>query len=220
VLEGARPVLEIPVVGLTETLIDVPAFMELGALNRAMGDPPQFQFANLLTDPGQDAALFAALKEIPGVASVMVKQAALDTFNETLAETILVFNTFFVGFTCALAMGVVYNSARVALSERGRELATLRVLGFTRWEISYILLGEAALVFLAALPTGCLAGVGLIWVMSQAFETELYRVPVVLNPATFAVAIAIILAASVLAAGLVRRRLDRLDLIAVLKTRE
>ena len=99
-------------------------------------------------------------------------------------------------------------------------VATLRVLGFTRWEISYILLGEAALLVLMALPLGCLAGAGLVWTMSSGFETELYRVPPVLFAATFAKAVLVILAASGLAAALVRRRLDRLDLIAVLKTRE
>ena len=137
-----------------------------------------------------------------------------------MGDTILIFTSFFVGFTCVLAVGVVYNISRIALSERGRELATLRVLGFTRWEISYILLGEAMLLALAALPLGCLAGIGLIWSMAQAFQTELYRVPVVLVPSSFGVAVLVVLAACMAAAALVRRRLDRLDLIAVLKTRE
>jgi len=220
ILEGRRPQLELPVAALHETLIGMTAFMDLAALNRTLGDPPVFGHASLLTDPVHSAALYGKLKEMPGVSSVMVKKSAIDIFYDTLGDTILIFISFFVVFSCALAIGVIYNAARVALSERGRELATLRVLGFTRWEISYILLGEAALLVLAALPLGCVVGVGLILIMARGFETELYRLPVVLHAATFAGAVLVVLAASAVAAALVRRRLDRLDLVAVLKTRE
>ena len=115
---------------------------------------------------------------------------------------------------------MVYNSTRIALSERGRELATLRVLGFHRGEISYILLGEAALLILVGLPLGCLVGYGLGWTMTSARNTELYRIPLVLNAATNASAVIVTLGATALSAAVVRRRLDHLDLIAVLKTRE
>jgi putative ABC transport system permease protein len=150
----------------------------------------------------------------------MVKRSAIATFYRTLGEFLLTFISFFVVFACALAIGVIYNATRVALSERGRDLATLRVLGFTRWEISYILLGEATLLMLVALPFGCLAGLGLVWVMAQSFETELFRLPFVIHPSTYGKAVLIALAAGAVSAALVRRRLDRLDLIAVLKTRE
>jgi putative ABC transport system permease protein len=125
-----------------------------------------------------------------------------------------------VFFACTLAFGVTYNAARIGLSERGRELATLRVLGFTRAEISYILLGEIGLLTVVALPVGCVLGYGLAAVMLSAFKTELYRIPMALQLETFGVAVLIILAATVFSAFLVRRRLDHLDLIAVLKTRE
>jgi len=220
VLEGARPKLTIPVVGLHQAHIGMPAYMDLAVLNRELGDPPAFVQANLLIDQRHAAKLFAALKELPGISTVMVKQGAVATFYKTLGETILIFISFFVAFACALAIGVIYNATRVALSERGRELATLRVLGFTRWEISYILLGEAALLMLVALPFGCLAGVGLVWIMAQSFETELFRLPFVIHPSTYGNAVLIVVAASAVSAALVRRRLDRLDLIAVLKTRE
>lgn len=220
VLEGARPRLVVPVAGLHQTHIGMPAYMDLAVLNRELGDPPAFSHANLLIDQHHEAKLFAALKELPGISTVMVKKSAMATFYATLGEFILTFISFFVVFACTLAIGVIYNAARVALSERGRELATLRVLGFTRWEISYILLGEAALLMLVALPVGCLAGLGLVWVMAQSFETELFRLPFVLHPSTYGKAVLIVLAAGAVSAALVRRRLDRLDLIAVLKTRE
>ena len=137
-----------------------------------------------------------------------------------MGETIYIFVSFFTVFACTLAFGVVYNSVRIALSERARELATLRVLGFTRLEIAYLLLGEIGVVTLFSLPLGVGAGILLAWYLSLKFATELFRVPLVIEEATLGLAAAIILATTLACALLVRRRLDRLDLIAVLKTRE
>jgi putative ABC transport system permease protein len=123
-------------------------------------------------------------------------------------------------FAGALGCGVAYNSARIALSERGRELATLRVLGFTRGEISYILLAEVALLIVAALPVGCLIGRGLTMLIAYLLDTELFRIPVVIQPSTYGWAVVLTLAATAASAEIVRRRIDKLDLIRVLKTRE
>lgn len=220
ILQGAQPVLPLEVVGVFRTNIGTPAYVDLEKLSRALGEPGQFDQANLLVDKSQSTALYAALKASPAVSAVSVKQHAIDTFYDTLSESLLVFVGFFVTFSSALAIGVTYNAARIALSERGRELATLRVLGFTRGEIAYILLGETAILTFIALPLGCLAGVGLIWLLDRSFETELYRVPFILPPKAFALSVLITMAAAVAAALLVRRRLNSLDLIAVLKTRE
>ena len=175
---------------------------------------------HLLTDAAAQPALFARLKELPEVSAVTLRRAAVDTFYDTMGDTLLIFVGFFVVFASTLAFGVAYNSVRIALSERGRELATLRVLGFSRAEISYILLGEVALLIFGALPLGCLAGYGLALLLASSFQTELFRVPLFIMPATFGKAMLIALAATAVSAAIVRRRLDRLDLIAVLKTRE
>ena len=220
VLEGRRPVLEVPVTATFETYIGSPAYMEIGALNRLMRERPSVSAVHLRIDQSDREALFQALKSLPRVASVTVKQAAVQTFNETMARTITIFVSFFIVFACALAFGVTYNAARISLSERGRELATLRVLGFTKTEISYILLGEVALLTFVALPLGCAFGYALALLMVGAFETELYRVPLVILPSTYGWAIVIGVVATAVSALLVRRRVDRLDLIAVLKTRE
>ncbi|MCZ8130428.1 MAG: FtsX-like permease family protein [Steroidobacteraceae bacterium] len=220
VLEGRRPVAEVPVVATFETYIGSPAYMDLRALARLMRERPSVTAVHLRVDAAHRGPLFRALKALPSVSSVTVREAAVRTFRDTMAETITIFVSFFVVFACALAFGVTYNAARVALSERGRELATLRVLGFTRAEISYLLLGELALLAFVALPLGCAAGFGLASLIVQAFETELYRVPLVVLPETYGLAMAIGLVATAVSALLVRRRLDRLDLIAVLKTRE
>ena len=133
----------------------------------------------------------------------------------------LLFFTFIAGVLGAVInFGVVYNSARIALSERGRELASLRVLGFTRGEVSSILLGELGLLVAVSIPLGFAAGWGLCWIMAIGFESDLFRVPVTLLPATYAFAAVTMAASTVLSALMVRRRINRLDLIGVLKTRE
>jgi putative ABC transport system permease protein len=220
VLEGRRPVRRVPVVALFETYIGTPAYMNAQALHRMMRERPVTNIIHLRADARQYDALYRELKSTPAVTAVLLRRAAVQIFEETMAETLWISITFFVGFACAIAFGVVYNSARIALSERARELATLRVIGFSRWEISYILLGEVAVVTLVALPLGCFLGFALTRSIISDFETELFRVPFMIEAATYGTSVAIGIVATVASAAVVRRRLDRLDLIAVLKTRE
>ncbi|WP_041375861.1 ABC transporter permease [Polymorphum gilvum] len=220
VLEGRRPVLEVPVVRIFDTYLGYPAYIRLEALNRMMGERPAVNTVHLLFDDARRAELFARLKDTPGVAFVNLREAAVATFHETMAETLLIFTGLFSGFAAALAIGVVYNAARIALSERAREFATLRVIGFTRFEISYILLGQSLLLALLAMPIGCVIGYLLATYLAAAFDTELFRIPAVVEPSTYGYAVLVTLAAAAGAALMVRRRLDHLDLIAVLKTRE
>jgi putative ABC transport system permease protein len=220
VLEGRRPVFQVPVAATFETYIGSPAYMDIRALNRLMHERESVNSVHLRLDHERQGDFFRELKEVPKISSMTLKEAAVTTFHETLARTLLIFISFFVVFACTLAFGVTYNAARIALSERGRELATLRVLGFTRAEISYILLGEVALLTAAALPLGCGAGYLLSRLILTAFKTELYRIPMAIKPDTYGISVLIALGATVVSAFMVRRRLDSLDLIAVLKTRE
>lgn len=219
-LEGRRPKVRVPVVGVFNTYIGMPAFMDLNALNRLLKESPRLEYANLLIDESKKQQLFAHLKELPTVSAVMLRQTAFDKFNETLAQNILFFITIFSALAAALAFGVTYNSTRIALSERGRELATLRVLGFTRGEISYILLGEVSLLILLGLPAGCFIGWLLSWLITSSFDTELFRIPLIIEASTYGAAMLVALVSAAVSAALVRRRVDRLDLIRVLKTRE
>ena len=217
---GRRPTVQIPVAQVFETLIAMPAYMDLTALNRLLAERPSLEYVNLLVDRAAEPALFRELKSLPNIGAIMLKQSAIDSFYATIGEQMLIFIGIFTLFAGALGFGVAYNSTRIALSERGRELATLRVLGFTRGEISYILLAEVALLIVAALPLGCLAGRSLTLLIARLLDTELFRVPVVIEPSTYGWAVLLTLAATAASAALVRRRIDRLDLIRVLKTRE
>lgn len=220
VLEGRRPQVSLPVVRIFDTYIGKPAYMEMTALNRLMKDGRVVSGLHLAVDPAARAALLAELKEVPNVAAVLFRRTAIDRFYETMGTTMYIFVGFFIAFATTLSVGVTYNSIRIALSEGERELATLRVLGFSRWEVSYILLGEIGIVTWLAIPLGCLAGFALTWYLASAFATELFRVPLVIMDATYGKAALIALATTAVCAAFVRRRLDRLDLVAVLKTME
>src|SRR5690606_4608337 len=149
------------VAGIFETYIGSPAYIEIGALVRMLDERPSVTSVHLRVDALALPDLLRELKRLPRLSAITLKAAAIRTFDDTMAQTIMIFVSFFIVFSCALAFGVTYNAARIALSERGRELATLRVLGFTRAEISYLLLGEIALLALLALPLGCFVGWGL-----------------------------------------------------------
>lgn len=220
VLEGRRPVRELPISAVFETYLGTPAYMNIEALSRMMGERPALTAAHLAVDSAHTETLYASLKENPAVAAVNVREAAVQKFHETMAESMLQLIGVIAGFAGMLAFGVAYNATRVSLSERAHELATLRVLGVSRREISYILLGEMALLVFVGLPLGCVVGYGISWLMMTQFETELYRIPFVIEDSTFGWAMLICIAATVASALIVRRRLDKLDLISVLKTRE
>ena len=220
ILEGARPILEVPVAGLVEEYMGTAVYMELGALHRLLREGGTLSGGVLKVDPAIADKLYAVLKAIPAVAGVNLKRAAIESFEKTIAEMVGLMITFNVIFSSIIAFGVVYNSARISLSERSRELATLRVVGFTRAEISFILLGELAVVTLLAVPLGFLIGYGLAALVCEAFSSELYRFPLVIASRTYFFSAVTVIAAAVISSLAVRRRLDRLDLIAVLKTRE
>lgn len=220
VLEGRRPVVSVRIAKTFENYLGTLAYMRIDALNRLLLEGPTVSGAYILSDANAAAALHRQLKDLPQVAGVTLRDTAVKAFRDTIGDTMNFIVGFYVLFAGLLTFGVVYNSARISLSERGRELASLRVLGFTRFEISYILLGELAALTCIALPLGCGLGYGLCWIMSTAFETELYRIPLHVDRATFGYAAGIVLIAVVISGLVVRQRIDALDLIAVLKTRE
>jgi len=220
VLEGRRQVLQVPVLGLTKQYLGVSAYMRQDTLNTLMREGDVVSGAYLSHDPGVETALYARLHARPRVLGIVAHAAAIRSFYDTLGEFVLFFNMVATLLAATIAFGVVYNSARIALSERGRELASLRVLGFTHGEIAYILLGELALLTLAAIPLGFLVGAGLCGILVVVFESDLYRLPLVLEPYNFALGATVVTLSALISGLLVWRQLGRLDLVGVLKTRE
>ena len=174
----------------------------------------------LAVDTAGEGALLKRLKDLPIVTGISSRRAAVDMFRDTIQEMISVYVGFYIIFALMLGFGVSYNNARITLSENGRDLATLRVLGLTRGEIAYICLAETALLAVVAIPVGYALGYALATLMASAFSNELFRVPIVVTPAVFGKATFVAFAATLLSLLIVRARLDRLDLIGVLKTRE
>jgi putative ABC transport system permease protein len=219
-LEGSRTEFSVPVAALISQYIGVSAYMDLPALNRIMREGNAISGVYLAVDSRYLPAIFDKLKKTPRIAGTEIREKAITNFYETMGETVLIFtfiNTLLAGI---IAFGVVYNSARIALSERSRELASLRVLGFTKGEISYILLGELSLLTLAAIPMGFLIGKVMCAYIAESLKTDLFRIPLVLESKTYAFAAAVVLISACVSGLLVRRRLERLDLIAVLKSKE
>lgn len=218
--EGSRRTRTVPVAAIARQFVGVGAYMDLRAMHRLVGDGPAISGAFLLVDAAREDALMDALQERPRVASIVSQERAVEAFNETAAESMLVFTYVLSLFAGVIAFGVIYNSMRITLSERDRELASLRVLGFTRGEIAYILLGELAILTLLSIPLGfvlgALASVGVV----EGIQTDMYQIPLVLGRDTFALAAVIVLASAMASALIVRRKLNQLDLVGVLKTRE
>jgi putative ABC transport system permease protein len=220
VLEGLRFVRQIPVVLLVDDSVGLQAYMRIDALRRMLHEGDVITGAAVTLDPAAIGRFYAAVKTLPAIAGVALTAVTLQNFRDTMAENMYLQIFLNVMFAGIIAFGVVYNSARVSLSERERELASLRVLGFTRAEISLILLGELAVLTVLALPVGAAIGYVLGQVIMTAFNNEVYRLSFVTSPATIAWSFLIVIAAAAVSGLLVRRRLDRLDLVAVLKTRE
>ncbi|MGH7575538.1 MAG: ABC transporter permease [Longimicrobiales bacterium] len=220
VLEGEQPVREVRIVGLVDDVLGLSAYMRLDALRRMLRESATLSGAALLVDPARETELAETLKEVPAVAGVAFKRAVVESFRETVAQSTNTTIGIIVLFAGVIAFGVVYNAARVSLSERSRELASLRVLGFTRAEISMILLGELAVLTVIALPVGAVLGYGLTRALGATVDTEVYRFPLVIAPQVIAWSWLTVILASLVSGLIVRRRLDRLDLVGVLKTKE
>ena len=219
VLQDKRPVVDVPVIALLDDISGLNAYMDIEALNRLMREGPRMSGVMLTTDPLFLPAIYRQLKETPQVASVTIRQASVDSFKNTVAKNMMHMRTINLTFAIIIALGVVYNGARISLSERSRELATLRVIGFTRGEISTILLGEIGTITLLGIPFGLVMGYWFAWMLTFFLDQEVFRFPFVIANSTYGLAARTVLAASIVSALLVRRKLDDLDLIAVLKSR-
>jgi putative ABC transport system permease protein len=220
VLEGARPNRTVPVAGLVDELIGVAAYMDIHTLNRLMQEGRTVSGAYLAADSLQIDRLYALLKRTPAVTGVSIRQMAITRFQETIAGSLGIFTLVIVIFACVIAFGVVYNAARIALSERSRELATLRVIGFTQAEIAVILLGEQAVLTMVAIPLGLAIGFGFCALMSLGFNSELYRLPLIVTKTSYGFAFVVVTIAAIISGFIVKGQLVKLDLIAVLKIRE
>jgi putative ABC transport system permease protein len=220
VLTGLRRTHRVAVADVVDDLLGVAAYMTMDALHRLTREGARASGAYLLTDRERLDVVNQELKRAPGVASVVSPATMLASFESQLEDSLFVAVFFIVGFASVISVAVIYNGTRIALSERGRELASLRVLGFTRQEVATLLFGEQAVITVVAIPAGWAIGYALAYLLVTSMASETYRIPLVVSAQTYLWTALITLVAATASALLVRRRLNRMDLIAVLKTRE
>ncbi len=218
--ERIGSLLNLPVIGIEQSYVGLTAHMRLEALDRMMLDGRKISGARIAVDSAKLDELYEAVKNTPALGSIALQGISRDRFRETIEQNIITSMTVYIALAVIITFGVIYNSARIQLSERARELASLRVFGFTRAEVSSVLLTEIAVIVLLAQPLGWLLGYGFAWSVIQGFESDLFRIPLIIHSDTFAIATLVVFAAAIVSALIVRRRIDRLDLVRVLKTRE
>ncbi|HEX6307110.1 MAG TPA: ABC transporter permease, partial [Longimicrobiales bacterium] len=217
-LEGDRSTHDVAVAATADELFGLNAYMSYDALHRMLGEAPAATGGLLRVLPDSIENLNARVKRLPAVVSAYSPAVLRQTFDEQMDENLMISVTFLVVLAGILAVGVIYNGARIALSERGRELASLRVLGFTRREVAVLLLGEQGVIALLSIPLGWAIGLGFGALVLGLFDMERYRIPMVITEWTYIYSALIAIASAAFAGIAVRRRLDRLDLIEVLKT--
>lgn len=219
-LEGRRNTALLPVAGVIEGYLGMAAYMDINALGTLLGESDLISGAAVSIDPASQDKLFSLLKESPSLGHLSLRSAALERFRETMAQNLFVMVGVLVALAGVIAFGIVYNFARISLSEQGREMASLRVLGFRKGEVAGLLLAEIGVVVLLAQPLGWLLGYGLATAMVKGFSSELFSMPLVVGPEVYAYSSLVVVASALIAGLVVVRRVDRLDMIAVLKTRE
>jgi putative ABC transport system permease protein len=220
VLEGRQRVLSVPLTATVREMMGLNAYMERRALNRLLQEGDQSSWYALALERGRETDLLAATKQLPRVVGAFSKATLLRNMQEVSARNVRIMSTILTLFACVIAVGVVYNNARIALAERTWEMASLRVLGFTRAEVSGLLLGEMAIGIAVALPLGMALGWALVHGVVQMLKSDQFFFPVVIQARTYAWAAIVVLVAGLASALVVRRRIDKLDMVAALKTRE
>jgi putative ABC transport system permease protein len=220
VMEGKRHKVDVPVSAIVDEVIGMASYMDIDALNRLTGEGDVVSAAALYVEPAAWAALSRRFKDLPVIESVAMKAYTLTSFLDKIANLVLVSAGILTAFAVIIAFGVVYNSARIGLQERAWELASLRVLGFTRAEVARILFGEFMIEIFLAVPVGIAISQGIVNLIAHFHSNESFQIPGVIGARTFVAACVVVIAAAAASAYVVRRRIDRLDLVAVLKTRD
>ena len=219
-LEGAKAIRQVQVVALVKLYLGVMGYMDVKALNRLMKEGDAVSGVYITADAQYQEKLYRSFVNMPRVSGTVVRKNEIRNFYDVQAKGMLFFTFIATLMACSICIGVVYNNARIALAERSRELSSLRVLGYTRGEISYILLGELAFIALVAIPLGFLIGNALCAYIAAMLQSDLFRVPLVIELKTFSLAAAVVLISASISGLIVRHKLDHLDLVEVLKTRE
>ncbi len=217
VLEERRPELNLTITAIYDEFIGIGAFIDIERINSLLNEGPVVTGAAVMIDPNWNGPLYAEIKEIPSIIGMAMMSKMREIFSDLMDQNIMQMMAVYIVFASVIAFGVIYNTARIAFSERSRELASLRVLGLTRFEVAYILFGELAVVVFVAIPMGLLIGYGLFAGMAAAFDTELFRIPLYINNDTYAWAVIVVALCALVSFYLVWRQVDAIDMVTAQK---
>ncbi|NND91896.1 MAG: FtsX-like permease family protein [Granulosicoccus sp.] len=220
VLEGRRVQRSVLVSGVVTDFMGTSGSMSLNRLHALVQGPEMVSGAFLAVEDQALNRVNRYLKGLPAIASVTSPKSMYDSFQKQMDDSLYIGIAFLIAFASVIAIGVIYNGARISLSERGREMASLRVMGFRRREAVILLLGEQAVITVIAIPVGWFIGYWLAFGVASSIGSDAYRLPFVVGPASFIWSAVATCGAAVFSGFLIRHRLNRLDLVEVLKTRE
>ena len=220
VREGSRPTLNIPIIGVAETLLGSPTYMDINSLNRYLNEPLRMSGAYLSIDNNYSEQIYHAIKNMPAVAGMTLKRDSEKAFEKLMDSGAGAMRYIMVLIAGIITFGIVYNAARIAYAERERDLASLRVIGLTKGETAFVLLGELAVVTLIALPLGSLLGYYLSIGISQGFSTDIYQIPATFSAESYGAAVIAVLIAAIASGWLVKRDIDQIDMVSALKSKE
>jgi putative ABC transport system permease protein len=219
-LEGRRNVQTIRLAGLAEDFTGIAAYLDRTAVNRFLGEGDIITGASFTIDMAKRGEFLRAVKEIPRISWIVIKESMRQSFRQTTAQMMGMLTTLYLTMAVIVAFGVIYNNARISLAERARELATLRVIGMTQREVGAVIVIELAVLAVLAVPVGLLLGTGFATVIVHSVNTETVRLPLVFTSYTYTFAVLVVATASALSALVVLRKLKQLDLIGALKAPE
>jgi putative ABC transport system permease protein len=220
--ERGRTKVELPVSAVAKSYVGLTfltLYMDRRLLNRILREDDVITGAQLRVDETRTDELYAAIQATPSITGAVSQGAALKTMRRIVSENLRIALINIV-VAAIIIFGVVYNSARISLSERVRELASMRMLGYSRFDAAYVLAGELWLLGLLALPIGFALGYGVAFMMTEGTASEMFRLPLHLEPRAFgyaALVVVVTLAVSTLA---VARQLFSVDIVSVLKARD
>lgn len=219
-MEGRRSKRDLPVTTIVDESIGMASYMDMDVLNHLTGEGAVVSAASMYVEPTALASVGLAFKKLPTIESVTMKAYTLSSFLEKIAGLVFVSAGILTAFATIITVGVVYNSARIGLQERAWELASLRVLGFTRGEVASILFSEFAVETALGIPIGLWLSHEIIGLIARLHSNDSFQIPPVIEPRTYLIAAGVVLAAAVASTFVVRKRVDRLDMVSALKTRE
>jgi putative ABC transport system permease protein len=220
VLEGDARTFHVPVAGFTDDLVGLSASMRIEELWRLMSESPDYNLVTLLVDPRRSSEVYVALKEMPLAVAVHLKSALYRGFEESMGGIMDVMSAVLMSFSLVIALGIIFNSVQSSFSERSWELASLRILGFTRGSVYWMLMSEIILQVLSSLLPGCLLGHAVMKGVMMAVQTEQFMFPLVILPSSYALGVLSVLTALAVSGLIVRRSMGRLSLTQALKARE